>query len=219
MKKAILILISALALGGCATPVAKYDYTTFRNNHPHSILVLPARNETINVDAPDYFLSTLSRPFGERGYYVFPAHMVKRTLEDNGLSDTDMVYQAETQRIGRLFDCDAALYVTIERWDSQYVVLATQTTVQFLYELKSCDNGEVLWTNRAQMVYSPQASSSGNILADVIAQAIVAAVEKAAPNYMPLARQANLAAAATPGQGVPAGPYLPEQYRSDTEQY
>ena len=36
------------------------------------------------------------------------------------------------------------------------------------------------------MVYSPQSSSSGNPIADLIAQAIMAAVEKGAPNYMPL---------------------------------
>lgn len=219
MKRFILLIFVAIMLSACATAPEGYDYTTFRNDHPRSILVLPALNNTLNVNAPDFFLSTLSQPFGERGYYIFPAHMVKRTLEENGLSDTNLVYEAEPQRIGRLFGCDAALYVTIDRWDSQYIILATQTTVEFLYEIKSCETGETFWSHRQQMVYSPQASSSGNVLVDIVALAIVAAVEKAAPNYMPLARRANLAASTTPGQGIPAGPYRPEQYRTDQAEF
>jgi hypothetical protein len=37
-----------------------------------------------------------------------------------------------------------------------------------------------------------------------------AAVAKAAPNYMPLARQANGRALAYPGPGFPAGPHHPD---------
>ena len=41
-----------------------------------------------------------------------------------------------------------------------------------------------------------------------LANAITAAVTKAAPNYMPLAHQANAAALYTyPGSGIPFGPY------------
>jgi hypothetical protein len=58
------------------------------------------------------------------------------------------------------------------------------------------------------MQYSPQANGGGNPLAALLAQAIIAAIEKAEPNYMPLTQQANLLAASTAGQGLPAGPYL-----------
>jgi hypothetical protein len=69
------------------------------------------------------------------------------------------------------------------------------------------------------MVYSPQANSSGNPIADLIAQAVVAALEKGAPNYMPLTVQANALAAGAPGRGLPAGPYLPAQYLKDKTVY
>lgn len=206
-------------VGGCATQPDQFDYTAFREEAPRSILVLPALNNTLNVNAPDFFLSTLSVPLSQRGYYAFPAHMVKRTLEENGLSDTGLVYQAETVRLGELFGCDAALYVQIQRWESQYVLLATQTSVEFDYALRSCETGDLLWTNSAQLTYSPQSSSTGNPMADLLAQAVTAAVEKAAPNYMPLARQANNLAMGTPGVGLPAGPYLPEIYGQDTEEF
>jgi len=205
-----LSLCAAVALSACATTPEDYDYTAFHYEAPTAILVLPALNNTLNISAPDYFLSTLSRPIGERGYYVFPAHMVKRTLEENGLSDANLVYETDTRRLGNLFGCDAALYVAIERWDSQYIVISTQTTVQFDYELRSCVTGQTLWAHSEQLVYSPQASSSGNPLADLIAQAVVSAVERAAPNYMPLAQQANAQAFTREGRGLPNGRYLSE---------
>ena len=218
--RAILVGLAGLVLTACAaTPSQPLDYTAYRAEDPRAILVLPALNNTLNVNAPDYFLSTLSPPVGERGYYVFPAFMVSRVLEENGLGDAGLVHEAETTRLGDLFNCDAALYVTIQRWDSQYVLLATQTTVQLDYEMRSCRTGEKMWGNSEIMTYSPQSSSSGNLLADLVVQAVVAAIEKADPNYMPLARQANFLSVGRPGHGLPAGPYRSEAYRADFDQF
>ena len=208
----------ALALAGCATTpkLAAKDYTVFRSEAPRSILVVPALNNTLNVPAPDFFLSTISRPFAERGYYVFPAHMVARLMQDDGLGDAGLIHKTDATRLQRLFGCDAVLYVTIQQWDSKYLVLATQTTVRFDYALKSCKTGAVLWEDTQTRVYSPQQSNSGgNPLAALIAQAIIAAMEKGAPNYMPLTMEANAAAAGLPGKGIPSGPYLPAQYQHD----
>jgi hypothetical protein len=88
--------------------------------------------------------------------------------------------------------------------------------VRFDYALKSCKTGATVWEDTQTMVYSPQANSSGNLIADLIAQAIIAAIEKGAPNYMPLTIQANTLAAGTPGRGLPAGPYLPAQHMKDS---
>jgi len=214
-----LALSAAAALTACATAPPSKNYTAFRAENPRSILVVPTLNNTINVQAPEFFLSTVSRPFSERGYYVFPAHMVQKLLESNGLSDPGMVHGADPRRLEKLFGCDAILLINIQQWDSKYVILVTQTTVKFDYTLKSCKTSEVLWKDSQAMVYSPQANSSGNPIADLIAQAVVAALEKGAPNYMPLTVQANALAAGAPGRGLPAGPYLPAQYLKDKTVY
>lgn len=208
-------LSAVLILSACVTAPPAKDYAAFRAASPRSILVVPALNNTVSVEAPDLFLSTISQPFGERGYYMFPAYMVKRVLEEDGLSDAGLVHNADALRFGVLFGCDAVLFVSIERWESQYALIATSTNVQFDYTLKSCRTGEALWSDTQAMTYSPQASSSGNPLADLLAQAIVAALEKAAPNYIPLAQLANLQAAGVVGRGLPAGPYLADQHLKD----
>lgn len=213
------VIIGAFLLAACVTAPAPKNYSSFYSENPRSILVVPALNNTVSVTAADFFVSTVSRPFAERGYYVYPSYMVKRVLEDQGLSDAGLVHSADASRLGPLFGCDAVLFVEIQRWESQYIVISTSTNVQFDYVLKSCKTGEELWRDTQALTYSPQASNSGNPLADLLVQAIVSAVEKGAPNYIPLTQQANLLASSMPGHGLPAGPYLPTAHGQDRAQF
>lgn len=212
--KVVLLSLFVLSMSGCATQISKKDYTDLRTEAPRSILVVPAVNRSVEVTAPDYFLSTISRPLAERGYYVFPVHLVKRMMEDDGLNDADMVHAGDPQRLGKMFGSDAVMYITIERWDAQYIVFSTTVTVEMNYVLKSTSSGQTLWSNKQKLVYQPQNNNSGGGLAGLIAQAVVAAVAKAAPNYVPLAQQANMQAVSTKGQGLPAGPYI-DLYQKD----
>lgn len=208
------IAVFLLALVGCAAAPKKADYAKFRAENPRSVLVVPVVNRSVNVDAPDYFLSSISIPLAERGYYVFPVNLVKQVMADDGLADADMVHANDPVRLAGLFGADSVLYVSIERWDAKYALIATTVTVELNYQLKSGKTGESLWSNHQTLAYSPQASSTGNPLVDLVAAAITAAVQKAAPNYMPLAHQANAQAIYFPGHGLPAGPYDP-QYGKD----
>ena len=212
-------LALAVMLAGCAQPVTTGNYSAFRQHDPRSILVVPVLNNTTSLTAQDYFFSTVSAPFAERGYYVFPANMVKSLLEKEGLSDAGLVHAANPTWLGQIFGCDAILYIDINKWESRYVVLSTTTNVAFHYRLASCKDGETLWENTRELSYTPQSGYSANPLANLIAEAVTAAIEKAEPNYMPLAAMANLQAANLPGQGLPAGPYLPAQYRQDQSRF
>lgn len=219
IRKALFILTLVLfsSVIGCATTPHK-DYTKFREEDPISILVVPVVNRSVDVNAPDYFLSTISRPVAERGYYVYPVNLVKWILENEGLSDADLVHSADPTRLRELFGTDSILYISIERWDAKYAVFSTTVTVEFRYILKSGKTGETLWNATERMVYQPQSNSSGNPLANLIAQAVVAAITKAAPNYTPLARQANQMAVTKSHSGLPAGHYK-EEYGKDKDRF
>ena len=73
----------AVLCGGCAT--TPYDYAPYRQHMPRSILVLPPLNESVEVNAPYSYLSTVTRPLAECGYYVFPVAVIDAFLKDNGL--------------------------------------------------------------------------------------------------------------------------------------
>lgn len=194
-------------LAGCVTTPPK-DYTKFNAARPHSLLIVPVVNRSVDVTAPDYFLSTITIPLAEHGYYVFPVNMVKRLLEDEGLSDANLVHNAPPQKLCDLFGADAVLYVMIEQWDAKYLLITTQVTVALSYVIKDGKSGDTLWEHKERMVYSPQSQNTGgDPLAALIGMAINAAVTKAAPNYLPLARQANAKTFTYPGPGIPPGPY------------
>jgi hypothetical protein len=212
-----LLLLAALAAACAKQPPAK-DYSKLVSSSPRAILVVPVVNKSVDVDAADYFLSTLSVPLAERGYYVFPVNLVKRMLEDDGLSDAALVHGADPVRLCSLFGADAVLYVTIQQWTARYLVVSTQVTVEFDYLLKDGRTGEELWKEHQMRVFDSGSSnsggSSGGLLGALIGSLAAAAVTKAVPNYMPLAREANAKALEYPGPGIPAGPYRPE-YRRD----
>src|SRR3984957_19789928 len=172
----VLIFGAVLMLAACASAPKRYDYANFRTESPRSILVVPVTNKSVDVNAPDYFLSSIATPLAERGYYVFPVNMVKSVLSDDGLSDADLVHSGDPRRLGELFGADAVMYVAIERWDAKYVVLATTVTVELTYTIKSAHTGQTLWSNHQQIAYKSQGSGGG--LAGLLADAITAAIDK-----------------------------------------
>ena len=202
----IILVAFITALSGCATPNMNTQ-DKFLSAAPRSILVVPVVNKSVEVTAADYMLSTVSIPLAERGFYVFPINLVKRVLEDDGLADSSMVHAASASKLASLFGADAILYINIERWDAQYMVFTTTVTVALNYEIRDGKTDEVLWRNSAKIVYQPDGGGGGGI-GGLIAKAVVAAVTKASPNYMPLAHQANAVALRMyPGSGIPFGPY------------
>jgi hypothetical protein len=79
-------------------------------NSLSTIVCLPSRND---VDVKLHFCNLRLEDY--RRLRPGLAKGVKR----RALSDASMVYQADTRRFGELFGCDAALYLSIEKWESQ----------------------------------------------------------------------------------------------------
>lgn len=208
MKKTLLVL-SLFLLAGCVTQPVKKDLSAFVAVAPRSILVVPIVNKSLDVDAPNYVLSSLPVPLAEKGYYVFPVNTTKFVLEQEGYYEGDQIHQLPPEVLAKLFDADAILYVTINRWDAQYIVFSTQVTVEFDYRIVGRDGTE-LWRENKRMVYAPENNSSGSPLAMLISAAINAAITRAAPNYMPLTRQANYQVFYGP-QAFPDGPLKAKQ--------
>jgi hypothetical protein len=200
-------LTVSAALSGCAT-VQPYDFAEFQKEPPRSILIVPVVNRSLDVDASNYVLSTLTVPLAELGYYVFPVNTVKIVLEQEGLYEPEMVRKMDTAQLASLFGADAVLYVTINRWDAQYMVISTNVTVEFDYELNRKD-GTRIWHANKRMVYSPQRQNQqgAHPLAVLIAAAVDAAVTRAAPNYLPLTQQANTQVFIVESTKLPPGPY------------
>ena len=205
MKILLCVLLSVL-LTGCVTQPIKQDMSAFRAASPRSILVVPTINKSLDVDAPNYVLATLPIPIAEKGYYVFPVNTTKYVLEQEGFYEGERIHQQSVPMLAKLFDADAVLYVSINRWDAKFALLTTVVTVEFDYRLVSKDGTE-LWKEKKLMQYQPQNNSSGHPLATLIVAVVNAAVTRAAPNYMPLTQQANQQVFILGANAIPDGPY------------
>lgn len=206
-KRFAIAAVCTVLLSGCATQTGK-DMSAFKAAAPRSILVVPTINRSLDVDAPNYVLAALPIPLAERGYYVFPVNTTKFVLEQEGFYEGEQIHQQPPQALAKLFGSDAVLYVAIKQWDAKYAVLTTVVTVDFDYKLVSKDGVEI-WSENKRMQYSPQNNNSGgHPMALLISAAINAAVTRAAPNYMPLTKQANQEVFYLGPNALPAGPYL-----------
>lgn len=206
IRRLIVVLALMMGLSACVTQPKNYD--AFNDANPYSILVVPPVNRSVDAAAGDYLLTTLPRPLANRGYYVFPVNLVKRVLEDDGLSDPEMVHAADPAHLGSLFGADTVLYVTIEKWTAEYILVDTIVTVDMTYTLKDTGTGQTLWEHRQAAQYAASQGGSGGGIIGLVAQVVNAAITRMKPDYIRVARQANAAAFGTPQQGLPPGPHF-----------
>jgi hypothetical protein len=202
----LLFCLFAIILVGCAGAPVKKDLSAFEAASPRSILVVPSVNKSLDVDAPNYLLSTLTLPLAEKGFYVFPVNTAKFVLEQEGFYEGEQIHNQPPEVLANLFGADAVLYVIINRWDAQYMVLAATVTVEFSYRLVT-KSGVEIWKANQKMQYSPQNTNTGSALGNLIAMAAAAAMTRVAPNYLPLTQQANQIVFVSGPNAIPDGPY------------
>ncbi|MBI3782760.1 MAG: DUF799 family lipoprotein [Deltaproteobacteria bacterium] len=204
--RGVAICFAVLLLTGCA---AKKDYSAYFAHEPRSILVVPALNETTTVEAQTQYMSTVSRPLAERGFYVFPVFLTELLLRDLGLPEAGLVQQLPPERFHELFGADAVLFVTIKEWGTKYVVLQSSTVVTVSFVLKDTRTGTVLWESTQSAVRS-SGDGGGSLIGMLVAAAVTYAVNQMVDiDYRPLAQQANAQAFVMQGTGLPSGPYHP----------
>lgn len=93
---------------GCATR-PPYDYSTFRQLLPRSIPVLPPKKFRTDVDAPKTYLSTITRPLAECGYYVFPVAVIDAYMKKNGLPSSEEKHAVSLKKIREIIGANAIL--------------------------------------------------------------------------------------------------------------
>ena len=105
----VLAATAMLGLGGCVTPPKPYDYSAFERMPPRSILVLPPINETVAVEGTYSYLTTVSRPIAEQGYYVFPVAVIDQLMRENGLPDAAEMQKVPLDKLREITGADAVL--------------------------------------------------------------------------------------------------------------
>lgn len=216
MKKTLLLLapiLSIILFTGCGvtnSQITKIEiYPKMYEKHPKSILVLPAKNTTTSVDATNNFSYTIAQPLAEKGYYVFPVHLVDSFFKSENLVNAEMIRNIPVQKLKEIFNPDAILYVDINAWDTGYSVISSNVDVGLSFSLVDANTGREIWQNNAY-AYSYEGLDGNNGIIGLLVSAIATAINTST-DYTKLAHVANKA-----GVGVlPYGIYNTKHYIND----
>ncbi len=217
MKTRIFKLALFLALTGLIPGcVAPYNYANYRAHPPRSILVLPPLNESTDVRGTYGYLSTVTVPLAEMGYYVYPVAVVDQFLKENGQPTAGEMHQIPPAKIREIVGADAVLYVTLKRYGTKYQVLNSATTASVKASLVDTASGLTLWEGSAtvqQNSASENSAGGSGILGVLVAGAVSAAVDQAVNSSTDKAhevcRLANAQLFLAKNRGLPYGPYSP----------
>lgn len=207
----ILVWFSILLLTGCQT-IKPYDYTNFRAHPPRSILVLPPLNESTAIEGTYGYLTTVSRPVAERGYYVFPVAVVDQFMKENGLPGAAEMQQAPLAKIAEVTGADAVLFLDLKQYGTQYKVLSSVVTVEVNAKLVDTRTGILLWEGHG--IAQQGSGGSGSLLGDLISAAITQALNKHSDRAHQVSRLANANLFYPEQTGLPYGPYSDKYEKS-----
>jgi hypothetical protein len=192
----------------------KANYGLYRSHMPRSILVLPPLNESMAVNAPYTYLSTVSRPLAESGYYVFPVAVIDAFMKDNGLPTPGEMHTVPLDKIKEVIGADAVLYVTIEGWGQKYLVISSTTIVKARARLVDVATGATLWMGTAHIARGSGGGQSGivGLLVAAVVHQIVASMTD--PTHE-LSREATSLMVFNSDNGLLFGPRHPK-YDADS---
>ena len=193
MKILIIYILAVMLLSsGCAVQtISKAQaFPQMYVEKPVAILVVPSINQSTAADAPILYSSTINEPLSNAGFYVLPIEVTNRVLSNEGLVDGEALKDVQPQKFHEHFGADAVLYVTIEKWDTNYYILGGNVTVGVDFKMKSTKSGETLWAYKDQMVLDTSGNNNngGGLLAMIINAALTTALQ----DYVPIARRVNV---------------------------
>jgi hypothetical protein len=214
MAPLICVALCMMAVG-CAQQPTSLDYTAFRAHPPRSILVLPPMNQSTAVEATYSYLSTVTKPLAERGYYVFPVAVVDQFLKEQGIPDAAEMHRIPPAKMREIIGADAVLYITIDEYGSTYVVINSAARVSARATLIDTASGEIIWQG-VGIAQSNSGNSGGGIVGALVTAAIVQAINASTDPAHGLSATANFSLFNMQNRELPFGPYHPHYDPSNT---
>ena len=203
----VALAVAALGISGCVN-VPPYDYTNFRAHPPRSILVLPPLNESTSVQGTYSYLSTVTRPIAELGYYVFPVAVIDQYLKENGMPTAGEMHQVPLNKVLEILGADAVMYITLEQYGSKYEVVNSATIVRLKARLVDTRTGTLLWAGTGMA--EENSGGSGSILGDLLSAALTQAINSGTDAAHGVCYDANVDLLYRKDHGLLYGPYSPE---------
>jgi hypothetical protein len=184
---------------------------------------MPPINRSTNVEAKDYFYSTLSVPFSESGYYVYPTFLTYHVLQSEGAYDSELFINESLSKFREFINADAALFTVIHSWDKLNI---SAVKVDIEYFLRSTITDNTIYHKRAEITVNTQISTGLSdvtdymginplvgLLVELVADVALSAANTALTENVYVARSCNNYSL----KWLPVGKYH-EKYQIDKEE-
>jgi hypothetical protein len=168
---------------------------------PTTILLMPPINNSTNVEAKEYFHSTLLAPLANQGFYVIPPFLSLEILKRESAYDAELFLNSSLSTFGEVFGADIVLFTIIHKWDKSY----GNVKVELEYILKSTKTNEVLYTRRGTINYNTTVSGTAGAYG-VFADLALTAANTIGTKYVDVARICNTYTF----KDIPVGKYSPK---------
>ncbi|MDA9338235.1 DUF799 domain-containing protein [Flavobacteriaceae bacterium] len=190
MKYSIYLLLSAtFFIFGCGTTSKLNKVQAYKGMYeekPLSVLIMPPINRSTNVEAKEYFYTTLNVPILNAGYYVIPPFLSMEILKRESAYDSELFIERPSLKIfNNIFGADIILFTIINKWDKSSI--GSKVTVEVEYILKSTHTNEILYSRKGTISYNTSISSGGGALLNILASV----ANTAATKYVEVAKAAN----------------------------
>jgi hypothetical protein len=155
-----LLILTTIVCTGCSTTAAlkkSVAYKGMYDEKPTTILLMPPINKSTNVEAKEYFHSTLMVPLANKGFYVIPPFLSMEILKRESAYDAELFLNSSLSKFGEVFSADIVLFTIIHKWDKSYSIVK----VEVEYIMKSTKTNEILYTRRGTINYNTSISAGG----------------------------------------------------------
>ncbi|MEG1543923.1 MAG: DUF799 family lipoprotein [Tannerellaceae bacterium] len=208
MKRIVsLFFLLALLVSSCSTPAGLTlgkNYPKMYESKPTSILIMPPINKTVNVDAKEFFYTSMAQPLCEKGYYVISPFLAMDMLKSESAYDSEMFINSNLTSFKQVFGADAALFTIINKWSKS--TIGNSITVNIEYILKSTTSNEILFTRKGDLTIDTSVSTgTGGGTLGALLDLAASAVNTALTDKVIAARRCNNYVL----RDLPAGCYSP----------
>jgi len=163
----LLITLLTILVIGCSTKKPKpQPPNPLAEAKPISILVLPPKNNSLEVDGASAILAHAVRPLTEWGYYVIPIPNMLESFRANGMFAAEDIHDIPLNKLSEVFGADAVLYMTVTMYGVNYKILNSNVEVAVNATMIDSRTGQVLWKNSVRQIQ--QNNNSDNLIGALI---------------------------------------------------
>lgn len=147
---------------------------------------MPPINKTTNVEAKEYFHSTLLVPLANKGYYVVPPFLSMEILKRESAYDAELFLNDPIAKFGEVFGADVAVFTIIHSWNKTY----GNVKVEVEYVIKSTKSNSILFERKGTINFNTTVSGTAGAYGALF-DLVLTAASTIATKYVDVARICN----------------------------